>query len=383
MVSLPWYPTWILAATLTVSFFLLIGLGFRSAFLSQKSTTESYIILFRWPLLLLVLAVLLLIPPVLTIRLEQRWLLSPFSLVLFIITWSASQVKSKINFRIGILIVILSVSSVLLDSVIIKNSHQFFLFSSAHFAEMVKRDVVDKYPGQSWDIDLASQPSDCSWILQGGGFFRVYGGKFRETRCVSLSDPRDDIKFSADKRVFAEISSGRLSDITMDWENRLQSQLGRVSYDFINEFSKGTINNSEKVGTPTGSGALILNWPSVFGVENTLTIISGFTYRFDNVFVEPGSQLRFGLSMIYPAGPAIAKVLVIDGSLQKSKMLFSREITPPEKNLKLVFSPILISLAPYSGKRVSLIFATEPTGADSSGQWIGYSNPQIFLPIGD
>lgn len=62
-------------------------------------------------------------------------------------------------------------------------------------------------------------------------------------------------------------------------------------------------------------------------------------------------------------------------------MLFSREITPPLPGEKLKFFPVFLPLDPYSGKRISFVFAMEAIGGDISGQWLGYSSPQIYSPI--
>lgn len=381
LTSLPWYPAWILASTLAITLFLSIFLGVSATLYKQNQPISTPVwTLLRWPILLIALALLLLIPPISTIRLEQRWLLSPFILILLVSAWAVGKHKNKYNFPIQLLIVILAASSILIDSVIVKHFNQVFFVSSARFAEMAKRDIVDKYPGQLWDIDLASQPNDCVWSLQNGGFFRIYGGQARKVKCVTLNDIPKEAKYDSGVRVFSERSSGHLSDITNEWQSRLQSQLGKVSFDFIKAFPNGNINNSAKVGTPTGSGVLILDWPSVFGIENTMTIISGFSYRFDNVLIEPGAQLRFGLSMIYPAEPARAVVYVVDNSASKQEILFSREISSPLMGEKLNFSPISLSMAAYTGKRISLVFAAEPTGSNTSGQWLGYSNPRFFLP---
>lgn len=381
MVSLQWFPAWFLASVLAISVLVSILSGIREVLVKlDKPSILSICILIRWPILLVLLALLLLAPPILTIRLEQRWLFASFILMLLVCAWAAGQYKNKLKVSIAWLIVIISASSILLDSVIKKHFDNVFFVSSARFAEIAKRDIADKYPGQTWGIQLLANRDQCHWSLLSGNFFRIYGGQRREIKCISLNDYPKEGSINSEEHVFVESSIGHLSDITAEWQAKIRTEHGKVLFDFIKLFSSGQINNSDKVDTPSGKGVLILPSKSVFGIENTITILTGFSYRFNDVLIEQDSQLRFGLSMIYPAEPLKAVVYVYEQNSANPKVLFSRAMISPHPGEKPSFSPVSIPLTAYAGKRVSLMFAAEPISNNTSAQWLGYSNPQIILP---
>lgn len=224
--SLPWFPAWILASIFFITIVLIIFLGVRSALIHQAKSISILIRLssIRWPILFFVLSLLLLLPAISTIRVEQRWLFAPFILLLLAGAWAVSQQQSKFRIPGWPLIVVLSVSSILLDRAILKHFNNVFFVYSPRFAEMVKRDIADKYSGQSWDIDLLAVKSHCDWSLWNGGFFRIYGGQQRQVKCISTNDISGDIAPDSRARVFAERSPGYLSDITDEWRKRPQAE---------------------------------------------------------------------------------------------------------------------------------------------------------------
>lgn len=381
LASLPWYPAWFLAATLVTIAAVSIGVGVRGAIFNKMSGNWQAVLQL---VLLGVLAGLLLIPAISTIRLEQRWLFAPFILMMFAVAWAVGQQRGKLKVLMTLLIVILAATSILLDSIFIKQFDEIFFISSARFAEIVKRDIADEFPGQSSDIDLLTNPDHCGWVLQSGGFFRIYGGKERKVNCVSLRDVQVEAQNAPrTSRVFAESTPGKLSDITESWRTQVESRRGKVLYDFINAYPSGQINSLDKVDTPNGRGVLILPVMTLFGSDKALTVISGFSYRFNDVVVAKGAELRFGLSMIYPSEPVRANVYVAEKRGGGEKVIFSQVINPPRASDRLEFIPISISLSEYSGRNLDLIFSAEPMGSYANGQWLGFSSPQIVMPKRD
>jgi hypothetical protein len=216
LISLPWYPAWILAPTFAFTVTIFIAMGIRGAFEKQhKQLSAPFWSSVRWPILLWLLALLLLIPAISTIRLEQRWIFAPFILLLLVIAWAVGQWESKTKAVFWPLIIILSASSTLLDSLVVKHFDQMYLVYAARFADMVKRDIADKYPGQSSGIILVDNLQNCVWSLQNGKFFRIYGGRAREVKCVSGSP--DEAFDGAGMLVFAEKPLGHLSNLTNEW----------------------------------------------------------------------------------------------------------------------------------------------------------------------
>ena len=377
LMSLSWFPAWILASIVAVGIGLTIFHGIRDVFLA-KPKLVNVLLEMRWLILLAILIPLLLMPPVLTIRLEQRWLFAPFILLLLMSAWAVGQLQGKIKWAPW-LIGVVSFSAVVLDSMIVSHFNQVFYVNSARFAEMTKKDIADKYPGLSTPIGLLVNPDHCNWTLMKGGFFRIYGGQMREVSCLSLNDNGEAILVTNEGVVYMESTLGQLSEITTEWNERILAGRGRTTFDFIKNFSEGRINNSDQVDTPSGMGALLLPVNSIFGIENTLTLISGFSYQFDDILIERGSKLNFGIGMIYPADPINAAVYIREKYSGKEHMLFTRKVEPPVQGGKQVFSLISIPLESFVGKRVSIVFASDPTSQNTSAQWLGYSNPRIIL----
>ena len=222
--SLHWFPAWILASMFFITIVLVISLGVKSALNSQAKSILIQLSSIRWPILLFVLSLLLLLPAISTIRVEQRWLFAPFILMLLAVAWAVGQKQRKVRTHMWPLIIILSVSSILLDLTIMKHFNNLFFVYSARFAEMAKRDIADKYPGQTWSIELVAAASHCDWTLQNGGFFRLYGGQQRQIKCITTNDISGDGEFDSRTRVFAELSPGYLSDITNERQKRTPAE---------------------------------------------------------------------------------------------------------------------------------------------------------------
>ncbi len=379
LASLPWFPSWLLASLILGMFLLSAALGVRNVIVNKASFSSSVWLALRWPVALFILALILLIPPIATTRLEQRWLFAPFILMLLIGAWAVGQQSQRSRVPIWLLLIFLATASISLDSLLLKHFNQIFFVYSSRYAEMVKRDIVDKDPKSSAPLKLLAHPEHCQWSLFGGSFFQIYGGHSRPLECISLNTGaiKDDRQ---DTQIFAETTPGHLTDVTADWHAKSLAQNHPVLYDFITEFPQGHINDPVHVDTPSGKGALILPWESRLGAENSLTLISGFSYRFDNVRIEPNTHLVFGLSMVYPAKEAMkASVLIDDHQSASQQVLFSQEVIPPKADQKLQFQSISVAIDAYAGKSVTITFVAQPTGNDISSQWLAFSNPKLLL----
>ncbi len=153
-------------------------MGIRAA---RHEKTSEYTL--RWPLLLTALIVLLLMPPLMTIHLEQRWLVEPFILMLILFVWSLNKISRNMRVFALILALVMSLSSIGLDSIIAPYFYRMFYIESSHFNALVKRDIVDKNPGQKIALAFITNKYNCSWSLQAGKFFSIYGGTSRTVYC--------------------------------------------------------------------------------------------------------------------------------------------------------------------------------------------------------
>ncbi len=180
--SLHWFPAWILAAALALCWLYTFTKGL---YFAQHGYSKIYSIWksFRWPFLLIALIVLLLLPPVLTTHLEQRWLVEPFILILLLFVWAVDLINHRSQvLAIGLTLVI-GLSSITLDSIIAQHFGGIFFEASSRFSDAVKHDIVDKYPTQKTPIAFIANKAYCHWVLQNGEFFRVYGGTSRKIYC--------------------------------------------------------------------------------------------------------------------------------------------------------------------------------------------------------
>jgi hypothetical protein len=170
---------WLVATTFAVSSIAPIVIAVREAGLSALQTL-------RWPLNLTVAGGLLLVPPLLSIRLEQRWLYASFIFLLLTLAWASATLVT--SFRWGIVLLVPCAASVAIDSVIEPYFENIFFVSSARFAAEAKKSIADARPGDTHDLALVAPEEHCDWSLLEGRFFAVYGGSQRKVHCFASLD---------------------------------------------------------------------------------------------------------------------------------------------------------------------------------------------------
>lgn len=356
-----------------MAFILIFGI-YKLVLLGSK-TSEVYSFL-RMPLLLLFLFFLLLIPAVSTIRVEQRWLFPSFIIALLICV-NVSYLKFPGNNYLATwLIVLMAGVSIIVDGRIINHFNNVYMVYSAKFAEMVKRDIVLTDSGSSSPLFLLANKDHCNWTLIKGGFFELYGGKTRDLTCVAnstfhVNDAPEGSRF------YTEFPSGNLIDVT-DALRAREVELGnRTLYDFLVNFDKGKISDNSIVSSPSGRGAMVFPVETPLGKVNTLTLVSGFSYRYDDVQIENNCVLKFGLSMIYKADPIRAIVKVFDSKGNELGVIFDGRVESPAEGRVNLYQPISRPLDAYSGQRVSIVFFAENAGGSPNSQWLSFSMPLI------
>ena len=182
-ISLDWFPVWLLAAVISFAWLIAIVAGMRAALIEKVPTSAPWWQPFYWPLLLVTLGGLMLMPPALTIRMEQRWVLAPFIVTLLLFAWAAGVQRHRAIVPVWILAVAIGLGTVVSDTFIAAHFEQIFFVASGRFATVAKRDIVDKYPGQSTPVALIASGDHCFWTLIDGEFFRLYGGMRRTVSC--------------------------------------------------------------------------------------------------------------------------------------------------------------------------------------------------------
>ncbi len=309
-VTIGWNYSFVLAILFTFIFAALTFLGVLATQSVEQQHPSPIWLRLRWLALLLILAAFLVAPALLTIRFEQRWLYASFVLVLLVASWAVGAGTGKLRVGVSILAVLLCMTSVTLDTLLMKQFGRLFFVSSPRFAELVKRDVVDKHPLETKDIAFLADTGQCNWTLLKGGFFRIYGGASRRVYCFASLDAAADAKLPTGTHIYAESSRHQLVDMS----NELSQVVARraeafTTFSFLKAFANGHINDTSKVDTPTGQGVLVMPWNTLSGARTAMTVISGFSYRYDDVPIAANTQLRFAVGMVYPS-PQPARAIV-------------------------------------------------------------------------
>lgn len=366
LASMPWLPAWLLAGAMILAWVVALAAGLRAAFARRAGMGFAS---FAWPAILLGAYVGLTAAALVTIRLEQRWLMAPFTLVLLVLAWSAGlQQRWLLRFAPA---VVFAASAVWLDTLIERRFDQVYLSSSTRIATAVKRDLIDAAPGDASPVVLIAGREFCGWVLQGSSFFRVYGTSRPVACALSVAEALGPYP---DGARFWQPAGRGLVEVTQDWTEKHRPV--PPGFDFVARFSEGRISDERKVHTPTGRGVLVMKWDTRAGQRELFTLLSGFSYRFEGIVLPPGARLEFEVGMVFPArAPARALVRIAQGGA--SRVAFSRDLTPPVAGEKPAFRFESVPLEAAPGQPVTLTFEAVTPGPDASGHWVGFVRPRI------
>jgi hypothetical protein len=148
----------------------------------------------RWyPIFTLAIFVSILVPPIVTVRLEQRWLYAPLALFLLLFAWAARlDGRKRIVPTIAGLVACLSLLT--LDILLSQYTPRIFFISSGTAASLAKRDIVDAHAAPlGQDLLLHAARDHCKWTLDEGRFFELYEGQARKVYCALTDDAFDTL----------------------------------------------------------------------------------------------------------------------------------------------------------------------------------------------
>jgi hypothetical protein len=334
----------------------------------------------RWPFLLILLAGLLLGPGLLTIRLEQRWVFMPFALLLL----CASYFLGATHRIFGLVAsVVIAATSLALDHQIMGYYGRLFFVSSPRFAAMVERDIVSataQHPPFGQGLAFVAEASQCRWSLLNGEFFWVYEGVRRQVNCFGSLDAAVESKVPLKTPIFTE-SGGHLIEISDDYKSAFELEYsGAIKYDFVKKYSEGRINSLKSVDTPTHKGVMMLPWRTVVGPQETITVLSGFSYRYASIPILGGEHLTFGVGMVFNAPQRARAVISVQLDHGATSVIYTSdlEIPPQTTDIKLI-KPVDIDLSRYQGQNVAITFSVESPGGDSSSHWVAFASPLLLL----
>jgi len=365
------------AAVFACCWLLLFALGLTSS-LRSSSGFVARLDAVRWPIVILGFVVATLAPTLLTIRMEHRWLLIPFSAFILMPAWAAGVVQGRWRWVSASLVVLLSFSLAALDFLISRHFGNVFFVNSMNYADALHKelDVIARDDADS--VALLAGREHCNWTLGNGMFFEVYGERPKSLHCFATLEEEGVAKLPAGTRVYGVDPEGDVVDLTAESEAaRLATASTRV--DFIALFPAGTISDRMPVSSPNGQGAFVMPWNSSTGTKNTLTVISGFQYMYRNVPVPAGdASLAFSMAMTYPSPTRARGTVVVTGSKGQTET-FRRELTPPGEDATPSFATQSVPLATFAGQTVSVSFGVDSPHGQPNGHWIAYASPRIVV----
>ena len=175
----------------------------------------------RWPLAFAVLMVLLLLPPVLTIRLEQRWEVASFFMLLLIAASGIAHVRTMSAHKILLPAALgaLIVCAVIIEVRVSRSFEDISFVYGDRYATAAKHAIIDsKTSRPGTPIVLISPQSVCGGTLLDGGFFVIYEGAVRPVFCVDSTDAAPRANYPAGSHLFEASPTIEITDITDNWK---------------------------------------------------------------------------------------------------------------------------------------------------------------------
>jgi hypothetical protein len=334
-----------------------------------------------WPILLVLLVGLLILPPSLTIRMEQRWELAPFLILLLLVAIGLDRAASRAVFKNMAIpaAAVIALASAFIDFNVSKSFDKIFLVSSERYAAAVKKFVIDRNPPpQGQDIALVTQESNCGWaLMHGQEFFTFYEGAPRTARCINGLDDISALP-SMPARVYVSALNGALVDVTEDAEQQLKSGQRSAPIDLKALFSEAKIRNLAETDTPTRTGTFVMDWGWLLGQKSTLVILSTHGLDFPVVPTMSNASLSMDVGMIYPE-IAVSQVIVTispTGTEVKPRVVVTdipslpNGEQPRTKHINIPLPELAISPATIS------IMVGTPSG-NLNGQWAGFTSIKV------
>ena len=153
---------------------------------------------------------------------------------------------------------------------------------------------------------------------------------------------------------------------------------GPARFNFVEQFAIGKINSDVAAATPTGKGAVVLEWPNADVKTKSLTVLATYRYAFQNVAVHPGDRLEFIAAKPYSIGDRVhAFVDVVDAGVTKRVV---DDVLPLAVNNVPIWKAFSVSLDGYANKNVTVVFGADSLPTDGRAAWVAFGDAQIDGP---
>ncbi len=174
----------------------------------------------NWPVCLLGLIGVLLLPPVCTVRMEQRWELAPFLAMLLIVARGIGCFPVK-GWCLKSALCAILVFSITIEVYLSQRVESVFFVYEQEAANSVKHAVIDMLsskPGAP--LIFVGYPGSYKWAFRNGDMFTVYEGKSRNiTKVSKMGDALVD-QYPAETKMYAVEPHGKCTDITDRWRKK-------------------------------------------------------------------------------------------------------------------------------------------------------------------
>jgi hypothetical protein len=201
-------------AASTVLATLMVGLVIIALVKGRSHDTAGNV---HWPAAFFVLAALLLVPPALTIRMEPRWEVASFYLLLLIIACGIAEIRSRHNGEsiAALLLILIAASTIIVEHRVTQSFDSVFFVPGDRYAEAVKQDVVDvKATKIGEPIGFVADQGYCDGALLDGGFFVIYEGHFRTIKCFASRSALGSDSAARDMKVYELTAPNRMVEVS-------------------------------------------------------------------------------------------------------------------------------------------------------------------------
>jgi hypothetical protein len=327
--------------------------------------------------LLASLFVLVLVPPILTIRMEQRWLLAPFALLLLGLADFAGSLRG-IPKAIGTCgVIAVAILQFEADGILGRDFDRIYLVQAARFAAATHAGVVEPGYFPPGPLTFFAQQDKCSWALLGGAFFQVYEDKARLIQCLDWKGRTETAELRAAPTYQWNEKSGKLLHVDVARLGTALPAFRRRPYlDLLDEYSTGQVHPEDAVDTPSGHGALLM--PTLveqFPVD-ALVVTSGHTFELQNLEIRPSSSLLFGATMVFNTKSAARARVRIRCAMEEEKLRFER-VLPLRSDPSGNVVEGRVALSSCANRHATISFEVDSPGGNSAGHWIAFLLPRL------
>ncbi len=304
------------------------------------------------------LALLILGPPVLTIRLEQRWLVEPFALLIMTAAWFAGQIACGRR-RLAILLVSgLAITSALLDLSLNRCFSDVFFVSSRQAAESVRKILISA-PDAPGATGILAPPDICDWVLLKGYFFTFYAPSKRVV-CLTQLDQIGPAFLNVKGPVKLYLSKGEpaLKDVS---EGAPASADTLTDLREFERWAEKRDVRRQALGTEVTAGSDIA------------TVLNGFDRRLGNTELRAGDRLTLDAVELFATQRPAHAIVRLDSPGRSTHILRDAPL-PPHATNRTASVSVPLADAP-SGATLSL--GLSPERGDAALHWVAVLRPRI------